>query len=147
MRHAMRFVALPILLLALPATADIVPARPVHPNVHVRLRAVGLVTSDAPRSDAAAVVEGVRAALAGQQYRIDRCLVGIDLREDPLRSRPRTLVGILEFDRSPRPTIEIVSARGVHRDVRTCIRGAARVIAIPQTPRGRVRVRFRYRIR
>ncbi len=137
-----------VLFLATPAHADVVvPHYRVQPVATVHLSGVRRVSTDAPTEDAEAVLRETRSQLYGAQARIDRCMRGVDLREDPLRSRSRSLSGTLVFTRSGRPTVEIDRVRGLPSGARACVEEAVRSIAVRTAPRGRVEVRFTYSLR
>lgn len=140
--------ALFVFLGASSAHADVVlePMR-TQPAPTVRLSSVRVSASrGVPRADVAAVEREARTALRRRRSRIQRCLAGVDLRRDPLRSRPRSLAGRLVFARSRRPTVHIDRVRGVPAPARSCIMEAVRGVAVRTTPRGSVEVSFRYTV-
>lgn len=140
--------ALLVLGFTLPAQADIVVPRPrVRAVATAQLTSLRRVSSDAPAADRRAVLRELRAQLGRQRHRIDRCLAGLDLREDPLRRRSRTLRGRLTFDRSGRPTVQIDRTRGFPRAARACIEEGVRAVAVSTAPRGRLVVAFTYTLR
>lgn len=141
-----RLLALSIALCAAaPAAADVVvvPA-PAHPVHTARLTALRRVRTDAPTADAEAVLAEVRRELGARQGRIDACLAGLDLREDPLRSRARTISGRIVFERSGRPSAHVERAQGLPAAARGCVEEAVRAIAVRTAPRGAVELRFTY---
>lgn len=136
---------LALLGVAAPASADVVMPRVrvrAVPTVH--LASVRRVTTDAPTPDAEAVLREARAELGARTSRINQCLRGMDLREDPLRTRRRTLTGRLVFSRSGRPSVQIDRVRGLPPAARACVEEAVRSIAVRTAPRGRVEIRFTY---
>ena len=140
---------LSLLGVAAPASADVVmpPPRVRVPSTTIHLASVRRVTTDAPTSDAEAVLREARAELGTRTSRINQCLRGLDLREDPLRNRRRSLTGRLVFTRSGRPTVQIDSVRGLPDAARACVEEAVRSLAVRTAPRGRVEIRFTYTLR
>ena len=134
-----------VLFVAAPAAADVVVERhPPHPAQSARLTALHRVRTDAPAADAEAVLAETRRELGAGQARIDAGLRGLDLREDPLRSRARTLSGRIVFERSGRPSVRVQRAQGLPAAARGCIEEAVRAIAVRTAPRGVVELRFTY---
>jgi len=136
-----------MLCFAAPASADIVMPMPIaRPALTARLVSVQLGSASAPTADASRVEREARAVLARSQARITRCLSGVDLRRDPLRSGARTLRGRLVFNRSARGRLQIDHTRGFPRAARRCVEEALSGLAVRTSPRGSVEVRFSYRI-
>lgn len=129
-----------------PTAADALgpPRRVVRASPRLRLASVERVVTRAPDADGRAVEREVRAALYRSQSRIGRCLEGVDLREDPLRARQRSLVGTLEFNRSVRPVARMQRSHGMPATAQECVLEVVRSIAVSTAPRGEVQLRFRY---
>ncbi|MCB9594380.1 MAG: hypothetical protein H6719_16735 [Sandaracinaceae bacterium] len=139
-------VTLLLLGAAAPAHADLVVEMPHvrRPSHSVALSSVRRGSTDAPTADAERVLSEARSQLYGQRSRINRCLSGLDLREDPLRSRRRALTGRLVFSRSGRPAVHIDSTRGIPGPARACIEEGVRAVAVRTAPRGSVEIRFTF---
>ncbi|MGE0789487.1 MAG: hypothetical protein AB7S26_27680 [Sandaracinaceae bacterium] len=131
--------------------ADVVVTRDVGRRstpMAVRLGSVSLTRrSQAPADDQRRAEREIRSALSQGQARIDRCLEGYVLDDDPLHHTSRVLVGRIAFDRSARPTgSNVGEARGVPPRARQCIGELTSSLALSFTPRGYVEIRYTFRV-
>ena len=132
------------------ARADIVePERPAARAPRVELAMVTAAAApDAPGGDIARVQSDVHGQLARATGRVQRCLAGDDLREDPLRSRVRRMEIHVRLTRSGRPErVWVHSDTGMPPAARRCLLEAVRAVAVRPAPRGDVLVRVVYQLR
>lgn len=103
---------------------------------------------DAPGGDIARVQTDVQGQLARATGRVQRCLAGDDLREDPLRSRARRMEIHVRLTRSGRPErVWVESDTGMPPAARRCLLEAVRAVSVRPAPRGDVLVRVVYQLR
>ena len=119
---------------------------PVVQNSNVLVSVDWRAGASAPTPDTEAVTSEVRNDLAIAEERIERCIDGADLREDPLRSRTRRLTVVFHFSRSGTPRVS-VERNTMPPLVRQCILEAARSVRASTAPRGDVTVRAVYELR
>ncbi len=134
------------LMTAASASADVyVPQPVVRPVLSPRLAMVSASAApDAPAEDVRETERSVRAQLASSLTRVRRCLNGIDLRDDPLRSRTPRMEVRLRFARSGRPTVSVHRNDGMPQAAASCVLEAARAVSLRPAPRGTVLVRAVY---
>lgn len=126
---------------------DPAAARPHGPRVELAMVAAS-AAADAPDGDVARIQSDVHGQLARASRRVQRCLAGDDLREDPLRSRARRMEIHVRLTRSGRPErVWVQRDTGMPPAARRCLLEAVRAVSVRPAPRGDVLVRVVYQLR
>jgi len=144
--------ALLVALMVAPASARadaLVPEPRAARSPRVELALVAAAAApDAPGGDIARVQSDVHGQLARATGRVQQCLAGDDLREDPLRSRARRMEIHVRLTRSGRPErVWVHSDTGMPPAARRCLLEAVRAVSVRPAPRGDVVVRVVYQLR
>lgn len=143
-----RALALGVLLAAGSASADAPapPGRRVAPRTG-RLVLFSVDVAERGRGADRAASE-LRRELRSRQSRLDACVGDVEMREDPLRVRSRTVSGTVAFTAVRRPSnVRVSHAGGAPAGARRCVAELMRSVQLHTPPRGRVVLRFRYEVR
>jgi hypothetical protein len=138
-----------VLMLAGSAHADIVVPRSrvrAVPSAQLVLLS-GSGERGVPDEDVSRVQSGVRAHVSAQRRRVQQCLVDVDLREDPMRTRARRVELRVRVGRDGRGRAVVHRNAGMPAGAVRCLREAAAGVNVRPPPRGEVVVRLVYELR